>query len=210
MKSAKLQAPSSREASSTKHQAVPLVDGWHSLASFQPLVLKDEANRGTKPRHAFDLEERTTAFGEAVVRFSKKIPRHPTNDRLISQLVGCGTSIGANYCEANEGVSKKDFRCRIGTCVKEAKETKYFLRMNCGVGAATGRASPRVVSRGEGVTSHFRQYLPEVKMKAPTSELQAPEKLQTLEHVNARRAVFGGWFLVFLWCLDVEAWSFVL
>jgi len=80
-------------------------------------------------RHAFDLEERTARFGEAIVRFSKKIPRSPTNDRLINQLVGCGTSVGANYCEANEGVSKKDFKHTIGRCVKEAKETKFFLRM---------------------------------------------------------------------------------
>lgn len=80
-------------------------------------------------RHAFDLEERTARFGEAIVRFSKKIPRNPTNDRLIGQLVGCGTSIGANYCEASERVSKRDFRNIIGRCVKEAKETRFFLRM---------------------------------------------------------------------------------
>lgn len=79
--------------------------------------------------HAFDLEERTALFGEAAVRFSKKVPRNPTNNRLIDQLVGCGTSIGANYCEANEGVSKRDFKNTIGRCVKEAKETKHFLRM---------------------------------------------------------------------------------
>jgi four helix bundle protein len=77
----------------------------------------------------FDLGERTAQFGEAIVRFSKTIPRDPTNNRLIDQLVGCGTSIGANYCEANEGVSKKDFKYSIGRCVKEAKETKFFLRM---------------------------------------------------------------------------------
>ncbi len=64
-----------------------------------------------------------------IVRFSKKIPRDPTNNRLIDQLVGCGTSIGGNYCEADERVSKKDFRNTIGRCVKESKETKYFLRM---------------------------------------------------------------------------------
>ena len=68
-------------------------------------------------------------FGEAIVRFSKKIPRDPTNNRLIDQVVGCGTSIGGNYCEANEGVSKKDFRNMISRCVKESKETKFFLRM---------------------------------------------------------------------------------
>ena len=80
-------------------------------------------------KHPFDLEERTARFGEAIVRFSKKIPRGPTNNRLIDQLVGCGTSVGANYCEADERVSKKDFRNVIGRCVKEAKETKHFLRM---------------------------------------------------------------------------------
>lgn len=57
------------------------------------------------------------------------MPHDPTNNRLIEQLVGCGTSVGANYCEANERVSKKDFRCTIGRCVKEAKETRYFLRL---------------------------------------------------------------------------------
>ena len=83
----------------------------------------------TGDRHAWDLEERTAQFGKAIVQFTKGIPRNPTNNRLIDQLVGCGTSVGANYCEANEAVSKKDFRNRIGTCVKEAKETKFFLRM---------------------------------------------------------------------------------
>jgi four helix bundle protein len=87
------------------------------------------SDRTPTSKHPFDLEERTARFGEAILRFSKKIPRHPTNDRLIDQLVGCGTSIGGNYCEANEGVSKKDFRHIISRCVKESKETKFFLRM---------------------------------------------------------------------------------
>jgi four helix bundle protein len=80
-------------------------------------------------RHAFDLEERTAKFGEGIIRFIKKVPRNAENNRLIDQLVGCSTSVGANYCEANEGVSKKDFKHAISRCVKEAKETKFFLRM---------------------------------------------------------------------------------
>ena len=93
-------------------------------------VRVNEWPNGTeKSERPFELEERTAQFGEAIVRFSKKIPRDPTNNRLISQLVGHRTSLGANYCEADERVSKKDFRCTIGRCVKEAKETKYFLRM---------------------------------------------------------------------------------
>ncbi|MSU70217.1 MAG: four helix bundle protein [Opitutaceae bacterium] len=84
---------------------------------------------GATARHPFDLEGRTAAFGENVIRFLKKVPRGPDNDRLIDQLVGCGTSVGANYCEANEGLSKKDFLNIIGRCKKEAKESKFFLRM---------------------------------------------------------------------------------
>ena len=78
----------------------------------------------------YDLEERTALFGEAIIRFAKKIPQNPVNKRLIDQLgVGAGTSVGANYCEADDGVSKKDFKAKIGTCKKEARETKFFLRM---------------------------------------------------------------------------------
>jgi len=80
-------------------------------------------------RPPFDLVERVTLFGERIVRFSKKIPRNPTNNRLIDQLVGAGTSTGANYCEANEAVSQKDFKTTLGRCLKEGKETKFFLRM---------------------------------------------------------------------------------
>ena len=90
----------------------------------QPSVVREEP-----VIRVSDLEERTARFGEELIRFCKKIPHSPENHRLIDQLVGCGTSIGANYCEANEGVSKKDFKYTIGRCVKEAKETKFFLRM---------------------------------------------------------------------------------
>ena len=93
------------------------------------MILKEEPGNVSEGRHPFDLEERTAVFGENVVRFSKKIPRGPGNDRLIDQVVGSGTSVGANYREANEGVSKKDFRHPISRCIKEAKETKFFLRM---------------------------------------------------------------------------------
>jgi len=66
----------------------------------------------------FDLEERTAKFGEAIIRFVKKMPMNAANNRLIDQLVGCGTSIGGNYCEADEAVSRKEFANKIGiaTC----------------------------------------------------------------------------------------------
>ena len=77
----------------------------------------------------YDLEERTAQFGEAVIDFAKTIPQNPVTNRLISQLVGASTSVGANYAEADDSVSKKDFLKSIGTCRKEARETKHFLRM---------------------------------------------------------------------------------
>jgi four helix bundle protein len=80
-------------------------------------------------RASFDLEERTAVFGEAVVRFAKTIPKNPVTAPLISQLVRAGTSVGANYCEADDAVSKKDFKNKIGTCRKEARETKLWFRM---------------------------------------------------------------------------------
>jgi len=90
------------------------------------MVLKDEPTEG---KHPFDLEERTSRFGEQIIVFTKKIPFNARNNRLIDQLVGAATSVGANYCEADEYVSKKDFRNMIGRCKKEAKETLFFLRM---------------------------------------------------------------------------------
>ncbi len=76
-----------------------------------------------------DLGERTTRFGEAIIRFVKSTSPGLATSPVLSQLVRAGTSIGANYCEADEAVSKMDFRHRIGVCKKEARETMYWLRM---------------------------------------------------------------------------------
>ena len=88
-------------------------------------VLREEPETG----HVYDLEERTSLFGEAVIDFLKFIPLGPRTNRLVDQLTGCGTSVGANYCEADDALSRKDFIKIIGTCRKEAREAKFFLRM---------------------------------------------------------------------------------
>jgi len=77
----------------------------------------------------YDLEERTARFGEAVVDFAKSIPQTAVRSRIISQLVGAATSVGANYVEADDAISRKEFLKNIGTCRKEAREVKHFLRM---------------------------------------------------------------------------------
>jgi four helix bundle protein len=74
-------------------------------------------------------EERTAKFGENVIDFVKDLKQNVINKPLISQLIRSATSIGANYREANQAVSKKDFRNKIHLCRKEANETKHWLRM---------------------------------------------------------------------------------
>jgi four helix bundle protein len=104
-----------------------------------PDTAADELREETQRTKPYDLDERTAQFGEAIVRFAKKIPQNPVNNRLISQLVGAGTSVGANFCEADDGVSRRDYKNRIGTCKKEARETKFFLRM---IAVAEARLKP--------------------------------------------------------------------
>ncbi|HHE40796.1 MAG TPA: four helix bundle protein [Candidatus Cloacimonetes bacterium] len=77
----------------------------------------------------FDLDERTAKFGEGIIQFAKTIPQSPITLPLITQLVKTGTSVGANYSEADCAESKKDFEHKIGICKKESKETKHWLRM---------------------------------------------------------------------------------
>jgi len=80
-------------------------------------------------KRVYDLEERTALFGEAIIEFAKAIPKNPVTNRIITQLIGASTSVGANYVEADDAVSKKEFLKSIGTCRKEVRETKHFLRM---------------------------------------------------------------------------------
>ena len=77
----------------------------------------------------YNLEERTAKFGEDLIDFLKTLPKEPVNSPLISQAIRAGTSIGANYMEADGAESKKDFHHKIAICKKEAKETKHWLRM---------------------------------------------------------------------------------
>ena len=77
----------------------------------------------------YDLEERTAKFGEKIIEFVSKLPKNSINSPLVNQLIRSGTSIGANYAEANQTISRKDFINKLVTCKKEANETKYWLRM---------------------------------------------------------------------------------
>src|SRR6185312_7371477 len=77
----------------------------------------------------YDLEERTAQFGEAVIAFARTIPVNEVTRSLISQVVRAATSVGANYVEADDSDSKKDFKFKIGLSRRESKESKHWLRM---------------------------------------------------------------------------------
>ena len=66
----------------------------------------------------YNLEERTAVFGENIIDFVKTLPKNEINRPLISQIVRSATSVGANYMEANQASSKKDFRNKIAICRK--------------------------------------------------------------------------------------------
>jgi len=77
----------------------------------------------------YDLEERTLKFAKEVIRFVKGLPRSIANAEIAKQLVRSSSSIGANYIEANESLSKKDFLMRIKISRKESKESIYWLKL---------------------------------------------------------------------------------
>lgn len=81
----------------------------------------------TKP--SYDLEARTLAFAKSVRQFVKALPRSVANLEDGKQVVRSSGSVGANYIEANEALSKKDFLMRIKIARKEAKESSYWLKI---------------------------------------------------------------------------------
>ena len=80
-------------------------------------------------KKTYNLEERTAKFGEGVIMLCKTIHQTTITRPIISQIIRSATSIGANYCEANNACSRKDFKNKIFICKKEIQETSHWLRM---------------------------------------------------------------------------------
>jgi len=95
---------------------------------------------GDSGQHTFDLEDRTTEFGRRVIRLCRVLPKNALNDRLIRQVIGSADSVGANYREANDALSRKDMITRLRIVRKEAKETKHHLEL-------IEEANPQLASR---------------------------------------------------------------
>lgn len=89
----------------------------------------DKLQESNTKRHPFDLEERMTRFGEDIVVFCRSLHADHVSRPIISQLVKSATSIGANYAEANNSSSQKDFRNKVHIAKKEVQETKHWLRI---------------------------------------------------------------------------------
>ena len=83
-------------------------------------------NKGGRP---YDLEERTELFAKRCRELIRRLPRTVTNVEDARQLVRASGSVAGNYLEANDSLSKKDFRMRIKICRKESKESRLFLRL---------------------------------------------------------------------------------
>ena len=83
----------------------------------------------TKEKRNYNLEERTLKFARSVIDFTSTLPKTIPNIEIIKQVVRSAGSIGANYIEANEALSKKDSFMRIKICRRESKETVYRLKL---------------------------------------------------------------------------------
>jgi len=81
------------------------------------------------PRKVYDLEDRTFEFARCCRAFVKRLAKTPANTEDGRQLIRSSGPVGADYIEANEALSKKDFAMRIKICRKESKESRYWLRL---------------------------------------------------------------------------------
>lgn len=90
----------------------------------------------------FDLEDRTKNFSKSTIIFLKEVPVDHITKPIISQLIRCVTSIGANYGEADDAESRKDFQHKLGICKKESREARYWFEI---LETARPELSPKIV-----------------------------------------------------------------
>jgi four helix bundle protein len=91
--------------------------------------MENDETQAASRKPVYDLEERTFQFAKAVRLFVKSLPKNASNVEDGKQVIRSSGSVGANYIEANESLSKKDFLMRAKICRKEAKESIYFLKL---------------------------------------------------------------------------------
>jgi four helix bundle protein len=92
-------------------------------------IKHNSSNRMDNKEFAKELEKRTKRFAVRIIRLSSKLPNTPEARVVRNQISKSGTSIGANYREANRARSKADFRNKIDICESESSETQYWLEV---------------------------------------------------------------------------------
>ena len=107
------------------------------------------------PNKRFDLEERTFQFARRTRAFVKTLAKTICNTEDARQVIRWSGSVGANYIEANEALSKKDFVVRIKICRKEAKETRYWLRLLEVLDASTAGERESLVQEAQELMNIF-------------------------------------------------------
>ena len=115
-------------------------------------------------KQIYDLEERTFEFAKAIRLFAKTLPRTIANIEDVKQLIRSSGSVGANYREANEALSKKDFLMRIRISRKEAKECVYWLRV---IRETNTLDDPREADRLMAEANELTKILSSIAAKSP-------------------------------------------
>jgi four helix bundle protein len=107
---------------------MPKMPKMSKMNERQPVMVRDVK------KFAKELEERTKQFAIRIIRLSSTLPNTPEGRAIRTQMTKAGTSVGANYREANRARSKADFRNKIAICESEASETQYWLEVIVGMG----------------------------------------------------------------------------
>lgn len=104
-------------------------------------AVKSSAKEYAIAERQFDLESRTMNFAKGCIDTCTQASKNAINAQLVGQLVRAAGSVGANYREANDSITKRDFYYRTGICRREAKEAKYWLELlqhsNTGIADST-------------------------------------------------------------------------
>src|SRR3984893_4726072 len=136
-----------------RRRSKPQVPNPKSQFPNKPQIPIPKMEDGSKPR---DLEDRTFLFAESVRAFVKQLPRTVTNTEDVRQLVRASGSVAANWIEADEALSKKDFLMRVKICRKEAKESRLFLHLiGAGLTKDTLSARERLAKEARELTLIF-------------------------------------------------------
>ncbi len=111
----------------------------------------------------YDLEERTLRFAKGVIGFVNTLTKTVANTEIMRQVVRSSGSVGANYIEANEALSKKDFAMRVKICRKEAKESRYWLRLLEVKGEDTEQKRKALINEATELTKIFGSIVEKTK-----------------------------------------------